>query len=86
MPAVSGIVTEKWSNLRLANIIVSVDGIAMARTNKDGWFAGNVAAGVHKFCIVEEGGQRNYEAACVNVPVTSNMTLNMQMKPIYRAL
>ncbi len=83
---INGNVTEKWSKVALANLIVTIDGNFVTRTDNQGRFQIDLPVGNYKLCVMEQGGEVNYEVNCQNTVVVSNMVINIQMKPIVQSL
>ncbi len=86
MSIINGNVTENYSKLPIANLIVTINGNFVTRTDNQGKFQIDIPEGNYQLCVMEQGGEVNYEVNCQTTRVVSNMVMNIQMKPIVSAL
>jgi len=86
MPTINGNVKEKWTGTPLQNLLVTVNGSLVTRTNDQGQFSITAPNGTFRLCIVEETKAKSYEENCRNMMIVSDTTLNIEMTPVFRAL
>ena len=84
MPTIELKVTEKWTKRPIPNLVVTVNGEYLARTDREGWVVLTLPIGTYMLCV--EDGEVNYKKNCQTVNLISDMVINISMVPIFKSL